>query len=292
MASVHVYRDGERVPVEVDGRTYRELTGMAAPGVVGADAWRDMVMKSVGSVQVGSVGGGAPGGRGGNVMMGGIPGGVGSGGGWTPGGSGGVGVDYDRVAGTAGDVDFGAGGPSAVDLGWISQEMADKVPNFFMKFMPPILQVPYNLAKWFGAFSQGVPTGMEGGVPAAQEAYHQHAMNEIAAENEAAGSVGGFTGMQGGLPAAQAAAQAHAVNEMAASQGWVPPVAQPIDPNSFGAMEGTTMGMAEAMDILGAMGAGVYGGDNGLGGFGTGFGFGGYGGGLYGGYGGGTEGIW
>lgn len=319
MASVFVYKDGVRTPIDVDGRTYRELTGMPAPGVVGADAWRDMVMMSVSPVQVGSSGMGGGGRGSGGLMLGGVPGvgGAGdSGSGWTPpSGSGGGGVDYDRVAGTAGDVDFGANNPSAVDLGWISQAFADKVPNFFMYLMSifaPEVVLPYKMAQKAGAFSQGVPTGMQGGIPAAQAAYHEHAMNEIATENQAAvqskaefakyvqalaakelasqmGVAGEVTGMQGGIGAAQAASQAHAVNEAAASQGWVPPVAQVIDPFSYAVLEGTRgiYGGGGYSGYGGGISEGLPGfGDMGYGGAGVGFGYGGDDPSLYGGMGG------
>jgi hypothetical protein len=161
---------------------------------------------------------------------------------------------------------------NAVDLGMVSEETANAVPNFVMKGMnllAPYITLPYTMAKQAGAFDQGVPTGMQGGIPAAQAAAHAHAVNEAAA-NEAAFIASYDMAMNIANQAAQ----------------------------GFGAPGGDdgSMSLAEAMGILGAMGAGGSdggaGGLGGLGGFGTGFGFGGFGGGQYGGYGGGSEGIW
>lgn len=92
------------------------------------------------------------------------------------------GQDYTDFYNEMGD-DVAFSGPSAVDLGWISQATADKIPHLAMMLMPPIVKAPYLALKAAGAFSQGVPTGMQGGIAAAQAAAHAHALNEIAAQN-------------------------------------------------------------------------------------------------------------
>ena len=54
-ASVYVYRDGERVGVEVDGGRYLELTGEVVPGEVVGDVWRDRGRGQMVSGQMGGV---------------------------------------------------------------------------------------------------------------------------------------------------------------------------------------------------------------------------------------------